>query len=903
MSEGFRRGAVLLLIPLISALACSGSDGPDAPEKTKDKISYELFDSAILLDKSALSQLEPETGDGLLVFKTTPSALANVARASVIVAGQSAATPKGLLRIVRSVEPNGAGVRITTMNAPLQLAFRQLHIELAPRKTPEIGASDWLKNDLTPLSAGSRPFASYTGGKHPTLPLDIVAFDGDKDLSTKDDQVRVKGELGGGFDYTLTVDIDWGGVAAYPSALKACIKAALDVVFGQLPDCSIAALIPEMKASLVMSGELNAKLAFEGAAFKKYEADYSIGDIPLPQIPIGPLVIFPSVEITGRIAGAASSQFALETTADATLSAGVALSSRHGASFKTPTYSQSFTAPTTEVTLAASAKASIGADLHMRLYDFVGPKAGLHAYAELTADQSQSPCWDLHAGVEGRLGFKISAKLPGLGEVTLVKTDDLVIPIVDESIASGACQLPKPGQSSLPPGSGPDNNTLLNPAFTPWSRTYSSPFVSYPFVTADGLRQIQLEQTIDGNYTLASSQSETLFKVNPEGKLLWANHYEMFDDPVLPSMRALRVVDTLDAGLLVLMHPYAVIKIGQGGGVAWGESFDEAPTQFGGPYGDKVTLQMWTGGVADGAGGSWLVATHHVGGESNRTGAWLLHLDKNGIVLSSRRISHPTLHLMPSMLFAWQGGLFIAGFTEEVGGVQRQGFTLALDAAGEVKFANLHGGCGSISDLIPNTGIVHSSGDVILAGNGGQYFRSFVARIKPDGSVGFASFPWSGSGSDYAVISGIAELPTSGFVVTGRYQAYPETSHLFSAGLDSVGGVQWVRDYQLTTAGTQLPESTFPTLRLTDDGGALMAGFSNAGKSSVGDMWLLKAFAKDGGIAFSSGALSASVSLSEAGCTMSVSPFIPSIVPLNLWPTPRDVLVTPVALVTTTQAP
>jgi hypothetical protein len=82
-----------------------------------------------------------------------------------------------------------------------------------------------------------------------------------------------------------------------------------------------------------------------------------------------------------------------------------------------------------------------------------------------------------------------------------------------------------------------------------------------------------------------------------------------------------------------------------------------------------------------------------------------------------------------------------------------------------------------------------------------------------------------------------------------------------------------------------------------------MAGFSNAGKSSVGDMWLLKAFAKDGGIAFSSGALSASVSLSEAGCTMSVSPFIPSIVPLNLWPTPRDVLVTPVALVTTTQAP
>src|SRR5687768_1346608 len=86
------RGAHVLLV-LLACVGCS-SDEPDGPPP--DVIEAVPFESTRQVDASELEALEPDRGDGVLVFTTPPASLADVAPGDVLLAGVSTSTPYGL---------------------------------------------------------------------------------------------------------------------------------------------------------------------------------------------------------------------------------------------------------------------------------------------------------------------------------------------------------------------------------------------------------------------------------------------------------------------------------------------------------------------------------------------------------------------------------------------------------------------------------------------------------------------------------------------------------------------------------------------------------------------------------------------------------------------------------------
>jgi hypothetical protein len=119
--------------------------------------------------------------------------------------------------------------------------------------------------------------------------------------------------------------------------------------------------------------------------------------------------------------------------------------------------------------------------------------------------------------------------------------------------------------------------------------------------------------------------------------------------------------------------------------------------------------------------------------------------------------------------------------------------------------------------------------------------------------VAVGSFPSFGPGaSDVAVLQSVAELPTTGYVVSGSHRSVlaPAGSPYqnlapFVAWLDAGANVLMARRFTLDGGAT--PVSS-PRLDLTDDGGLMIASARARGDGQH-DLWTMKTFAKDGSVA------------------------------------------------------
>lgn len=917
----------VLILTALALPACSGDEPARDPEPgaggsggggagggapgSQDEISYELFSSTKLLPASALATLTPVSPDeGTLSFASAPSELDSIAVGNVILAGESDASPAGLLRVVTKVERTGSALTLETVHAPIALAFRKLHVTLSPRTTPNVGSASWTSTLPAPLSGtffpgGQRgPRSARSGFPSPldtvgeTKDLHIVVFDGDGDESTTQDQVRVDGTLGGAFTYFFGLDVDWGDVLELPSAVADCVVSA--VTGG---GCAVGDLLPEAKVGFDVDAGVAAGATLSGAAFKGFSEEYDIASIDLPKFAVGPLLFFPSLEVKGAVSGSASSQFSVGTSAEAGFKAGVSYSSKTGGKTVEPTFTKAFEVTASDVVLHAEGKAAIGADLVLRLFDILGPKAGVSAYAKVVAAPGETPCWRLSGGLDARYGFTISAKLPVLGTVTLAEFNDSVNAL-EEEIATGVCQLPPGSDIPLPPGQGPTVSAFAEPTFTPWSATYGGGIAGYPYTKANGLRWIDTERSIDGNFVIASSEARALIKIAESGALQWAMGYEMFPDVAeIPALRVLRTVPTIDAHLFVATYPFGVMKIGQAGSPAWGVSYDQPRSSDTGPFGDMFTQQAFIDAIEDGQGGVWLVGAYGRTTALPYVGTWLLHVGSSGEVLSSQRLETPGRDLYPTVLLKRGAGLLIGGFVWDQPGIHRTGFVLGLDESQAVVFSSELTSCGGTEEMIPTAGIVDRAGDIVLVGHGGAYDRSFVSKFSAtDGVSSFFATPWTGSGLTYSVAYGVAELPTTGYLLTGRYQ--DNVDEWFLAATDAVGVPLSAHRYRLLPTASQAAESGWAAVNLTDDGGALISGLTNEPTSGFGGVWALKAQAKDGALDLAPTlAESEPLSLQNSGCALSGVPLTVSSVPLTAVALEREVTATPQALTLASQTP
>jgi hypothetical protein len=827
-------------------VACSDDDA--ARPGPRDEIEAVPFDDTRTLSSADLRMLTSSNSDGSLTFRRTPASLSKVERGDVLVAGASKTTPAGLLRVVTRVEEAGpdGSLRLQTINAPIQLAFRKLHVRVA-RTAELIQSNTATESQRAGLRIQALDVAGPSGTASKTETFDYPLFDGDGDDETDDDRIVLSGEIGGTVDYQFGMDFDWGVFEHLPETVSDCID---NLLSGDI-DCSLDSLIPEAKVSFTTDTTLSAQAKLEGAAILSFERKFPI--LPpqvLAEIPLGILVLAPVVEIEGKIAGGASGRFEAGISAAATIENGVDLSSKRlgNPKFHGPEVTDvDFDVDEPSVALEANARAEVTATINLLLYDVVGPSASASVFAEVTADPFGDPCYSLNAGIEADLGIVVEPTLPLLGSVTLFDWHAPTWTPYEAPVVEGSCSRP-PMASMLPPGSGADADHYAMPAFDPWSKLISMPIDGTVAVSpTDETASLDLQRSIDGRYLVAGSMSRSLLKLDESGAVTWAKSYGLEGDS-----NALRVVATasaLDANLFALAQDavtseLVLMLLDQTGAVLQATAL-QLPAA-------STCTPLPRGLVRDAETGVWIA-----GSCLQRDRVWMVHATNKlqfeaAIDLSSVDGAGIALTAFTSS----EGDPVLGGQITTVAGDQM--FVTRFDPSGEPRYTRTYVGCDESRDLAPRAAVQGDNGDVTFVGSGGGNHNGFVARIRRDGTVGFASFPGLSFGvGDILALQNVAELPTTGYVVTASTQdllgdARTTTPAVALLGLDAIGKVRWAARYTLLGPDGSARASGFPGIKLTDDGGTYVAGLAAASGEESGAAWAFKAFAKDGAIEFDS---------------------------------------------------
>ncbi|HEV7733695.1 MAG TPA: hypothetical protein VGR62_16120 [Candidatus Binatia bacterium] len=839
------------------------------------------FPSTTELATTDLGALVPDP-DGTLTFDPAPSALDDVAVGKVIVAGVSPSTPAGLLRAVLAVERNGSQLVLRTGQAPIQLAYSKLHVR-GSGSTPVTSAGG------STSATSFRPQIDFGTKKE----FDYVLFDGDGDEESKNDQIKVVGEIGGGFDYDFGLDVDWVGVTELPDIVSDCLASFADVLVGDPPQCDIDQLIPEAKVTFVVFPQVNADANVEGAALLEYKKEVELASETLAPIIIGPLVFVPKADLTAELSGGASGQFSTGLHGSAVFETSVTVSSKQTQTpqLKEPELISSDFGPNeTKVTLQAFARVEVGATLNLLLFGVTGPYATAKPYGAIEANLFEDPCWNLHAGLEATLGVKVtSPALPLIGAVTLVDWKAPDLNAIDLPISEGMCD-PPPESSILPPGAGPDAVHLAMPTYTPWSRSWDSPVDgSNAASPGNGINFSDLQRTIDGRYVRSGYGVETLTKFDDAGGLTWARDLELDGVPLEP----LRVRSARDATLFVAagqsgIAPIVLAKVAQDGSAVEARAWDV-------PF-DVCNVEV-TALTVDDAGDAWIA------GGCGDTRSFVLHATSSG---STFRLLGDIAGLRINVIEMIGDDVFLAGSVTEDGDAL---VAFRLGADGSVVYAKRYDGCVQAPDAIPSAAIVGSQDEVTIAGSGGAQHNGLILRVLADGSVGFASFPGFGFGAGSVfLLDSIVELPTTGYVAGGSVVNLTgnELTSVPSAalvGLDAVGNILWQKRYTFGTTGAY-SNSGHVAVRLADDGGvvttALLADASDP--FTGGRLWAFKPFAKDGAIDFAPDAVTTtSLGITNLACSMSDSDLSVTVTSVAVPSRAASLTSTPVGLTTEQQ--
>jgi hypothetical protein len=828
-------------------LGCGSQDAPQPPES--QSIEYELFPGTVQLGAPELASLSKVSADGVLEFRDPPTRLRSLERGEVLLGGVSESTPHGLLRIVLdTAEQDDGTLRVQTATAPVQAAFRRLRARVSAATDPFAEGMAFESTDVRPLRSGAfrlpgaRPAFSIAGDLGDRQNYDILLFDGDDNIDTTNDQVRIDTTLGGGFEYELGLEVDWGAVERLPETLRDCLLSVAAPLMGELPSCNPADLAPELKLSFEVKPYLDARMAVSGAASVGFSEELDVGTILLPPFTVGPLVFLPTADIVATIEGSASARFSAEAHANIKTRTRVELSSKVENSKIVPfeVEESDAGAETPEVDLYAEARIKPGVRFALALYGVAGPYAKVSAVAALIADPLNDPCWDFRVGLETELGVIVKTpSLPGVGAIDFLDWSTGPLSLFEESVASGSCKVTEEG-AHAPPGGGPSAETLQKPPFEPWAKLLGAPAdgsdlasvlaypTGFPF----------LLPSIDGRYVAGGGGALGVVKLDGEGNATWSRG-------VSPGMRAplrsLGSVSSVDAGLVTLFRPtdssaFTLVKLGQSGSL-------ERTLSIALPDDCGAKAQALARDGADGfvvvgecpfLASAWLV---HVSGSFEVKGSWLLSDSDES-----------TVRVTPTALTRSGSELVM------VGDLVRQGeyagslaFVARLDdddALGRVSaFA-----CPERLSLYPTAVIPSLEGSLTMVGdaNGAGY----LARIKADGELGFVSFPSLGGGiqSGFAP-NAIVELPTTGLVMAATVSGLNDTpADIMVVGLDGAGRTLWGREYTLH-GEDGLRAVGWPSALLTDDGGVLLsatAAEAGAGRLGASQILAMKVFARDG---------------------------------------------------------
>jgi predicted small lipoprotein YifL len=397
----------LVVLALLAALAigCGGTTPPPDPDENPAPITEEQIDAALTvveLEANAAT-VKPSTQirnsvlpigknrlaavvsvdrtTGTIVFDKSlldSAALAKMVPDTILAGYHPQRAKRGFLRRVTSVTDAGTQLSVVTQPAKLKDVFAGGGFRVQRRNTVN-AASKLILADGQVLPMKVQGSGANARGLV-NLPIEKtfcpVNTDGNK--NTKNDQLCITGSID--FDLGFDFSFDCEGIL--------CTNPYLDthVTFTE-----------------------SAKLKVEGQLSRTIDKNYLIGKATLGSFTIPvlsvPLVFVAQLEIRLLLNGTVSVGLKYVAEQNLEITAGVELKDGN---FKPYTkFDNDVETSSVDVSIDATAKATLSGELSVLLYGITGPTLSAEAWAKLEAGFPRNPTWELTAGLDWFIGVKL----------------------------------------------------------------------------------------------------------------------------------------------------------------------------------------------------------------------------------------------------------------------------------------------------------------------------------------------------------------------------------------------------------------------------------------------------------------------------------------------------------------
>jgi len=221
---------------------------------------------------------------------------------------------------------------------------------------------------------------------------------------------------------------------------------------------------------------------------------------------------------------------------------------------------------------------------------------------------------------------------------------------------------------------------------------------------------------------------------------------------------------------------------------------------------------------------------------------WVLKLNSDGAVAWQKAYGGAFQDQPEPIQQTSDGGYIVAGFTYSFGAGYSDIWVLKLNSDGAVAWQKAYGG--TYWDYV--TSIQQTSdGGYIVAGYtysfGAVDYDFWVLKLNPDGTVVWQK-AYGGTNNDF--VRSIQQTNDGGYIVAGWTDSFGAGSRDFWVlKLDSDGTVAWQKSYGGTSFDTAIP------IRQTNDGGYIAAGYTASFGAGANDAWVLK-LNSDGAVAW-----------------------------------------------------
>ena len=406
--------------------ACSGGGGPTTPGEpvavpkvapetvvvdaaTNAALSRYSFDNAAdCLPDPPEPPLDAPTGKlqdvrgqpfvpcrGRFVFSSTTPQLASLKTGSILVSAPvDAKAPYGYLQKVTSVTSADGVVTVLTEQASLDEALIEGEFEqnltLEPADLASLSLAPGVSVpglDTQSLGSGDSSGVTLSGQDLSTLEtfafaIDTVLYDVDGNLSSTNDQVRLKGSFNLDTDNGISLGLKWKKFLGWPAYPKG-ITFRMAYGFSQSANIRVEA---DIQGSLEKEVEL-AQYTFSPIIF-------SVGPVPV--------VLIPSVKITADLKGNLTAKLAFGAAEHVAARAGFEY---NGGFANINEFSKDFSKYADVPVVTGNAEAGLNLKGDILLYGLVGPYARVRASVALDAHVPRDPVWRLSVAAQGQVGI------------------------------------------------------------------------------------------------------------------------------------------------------------------------------------------------------------------------------------------------------------------------------------------------------------------------------------------------------------------------------------------------------------------------------------------------------------------------------------------------------------------